>query len=69
MKITIIAIQALVEAAIRDSQSFRCVDEIEIGAEDLTKAFDALGLPYTPNQLVLTLGKARQVLAELTTEP
>jgi len=67
MNITIIALQALVEAATRDPL-FRCVEEIEIGAADLTKAFNALGLPYTPGQLVLTLGKARQRLAELTTE-
>jgi hypothetical protein len=67
MNITIIALQSLVEAATRDPR-FRGVEEIEIGAADLTKAFEALGLPYTPNQLVLTLGKARQRLAELTTE-
>jgi hypothetical protein len=68
MNITIIALQSLVEAATRDPL-FRCVEEIEIGGEDLKKALSAQGLDgYTADQFVLTLGQVRQRLAELTTD-
>ena len=68
MNITIIALQALVEAATRDPL-FRCVEEIEIGLPYLEKALQAQGYQsYTTDQLVLTLGQVRQRLAELTTE-
>jgi hypothetical protein len=68
MNITIIALQALVEAATRDPL-FRCVEEIEIGGADLLKALEAQGVETcTTDQLVLTLGQARQRLAELTTD-